>query len=46
MLYICNMQCGAQNAKHYTIVSALMQPLFKFWFAAHHARHLIPVPMG
>jgi hypothetical protein len=29
----------AQNAKYYVTVSVVLQPLFKFWFAADHARH-------
>jgi hypothetical protein len=39
-----------QYAKHPVWMTAikafLMQLSFKFWFSAHHHRHLIPVPQG
>jgi hypothetical protein len=41
---IHNTQCNPQNAKHYTIISAFMQPRFKLWSSADHYGHLVPAP--
>ena len=45
MLDICTVQCSAKNTSC-VIMTALMQPVFKFWVAAYHIAHLIPVPKG
>jgi hypothetical protein len=44
MLCICNAHCKAQNAKHFIIMIALLQLLFKFWSAAARTWHLILAP--
>jgi hypothetical protein len=44
-IYIYNLQCDAQNPKHYVIICTLMQPPFKFQSTADHYRHLIPLPL-
>ena len=41
---LCNLQCDAQNVKCHLNISALMQPLFKFWSSADQYGHLIAVP--
>jgi len=43
---VCNMQCGAQNAKCYSIISVPMKPSFKFLSSADYCGHLIPSPKG
>jgi hypothetical protein len=40
-LCICNSQRDVQNAKHYTIIVAHLQPIFKFWSTADHTGYLI-----
>jgi len=40
------MQCDAQNADCYIIMTALAQPLFKFRSAADHTGHFILAPKG
>jgi len=40
------MQCDAQNAGCYIIMTALAQPLFKFRSAASHTGHFILAPKG
>jgi hypothetical protein len=42
-LYICSTHSGAKISKCYINMTDLIQPVFKFWCAADHTRHLIPV---
>lgn len=46
MLYICITQYDAQTADHHVFMAAVMQPPFKFWYAADDLGHLIPAPKG
>jgi hypothetical protein len=44
MLYVCNVQCDAQNAKCFIIIFALMRHPLKFWSSTYYYGHLIPAP--
>ena len=46
MLHICNAPFDVQNAKRYIIMTAILEPLFKFRSAADHTGYLILAPKG